>query len=117
MELFVSESGFCCTEIVFTPVYAFIGSTNVAMKFGRFHGIALLVLGALLLLGQAYISVVARGQSPAGPSPDSAPNSDRHDIPPFFGIVGGLMLVTGAVIFLVSPKKSLKEEVHEDRRP
>ena len=84
------------------------------MKFGRFHGVALLLLGGLLLLGQAYISIVAHGQNRAASGTEST-NSTATSVPPFFGIVGGIVFVAGVALFILSPKKSLSEEVHERR--
>ncbi len=88
------------------------------MKFGRFHAVALLALGTLLLLGQAYISIVANGNN------DTTMNSSRTDsspkpgrgILPVFGIMGGLILACGVVIFVISPHKTLSEEVGDIHR-
>jgi hypothetical protein len=83
------------------------------MKFGRFHGLVLLGLGAILVACQAFISVMVQGSSASSTAPAAPTASERPSIPPIFGIMGGPALVGGVVIFLVSPKKSLQEELND----
>ena len=89
------------------------------MQFGRFHGIALLALGALLLLLQTFVSF--RQKAPPGdgaPSAQQAPVSPGWDYLP--GVLGIVLAGAGAyALARVSHRGELArtEEArrHEDR--
>jgi hypothetical protein len=84
------------------------------MQFGRFHGVALLVLGTFLLLVQAFVifegRVVTRptnlaersSPSPAGPVP-----SRTIDYLP--GAVGIGLVALGGFVLMLGQKKILEQ--------
>jgi hypothetical protein len=83
------------------------------MKFGRFHGLILMLLGFILLMGQAFLYFHGQGRVPSTTYGQSSPSrSENSGIPPIFGIMGGLVFGAGVVILLVSPNKSLKQELN-----
>jgi hypothetical protein len=86
------------------------------MKFGKFHGLTLMALGLILFAGQAFIWFSGEGKTPPPSGAPAAPSAaEKPGIPPVFGIVGGLALAAGSIILIVSPKKSLKQEVNDKR--
>ena len=87
------------------------------MKFGRFHGIVLIALGLILLFCQAFLSIYNQRTLPTSRPDNATPSSsERPSIPPVFGIFGGLSIVGGALIFALSPKKTLQQEIHHSTR-
>lgn len=74
------------------------------MRLGRFHGIALLVLGLILLMGQVLISM--RQSAPEQQRNEMRTDRNQSKVWPFFGIMGGIMVVIGGTLVLTSSKKT-----------
>jgi hypothetical protein len=84
------------------------------MKFGRFHGLILMLLGLIMMIGQAIVSFYSHSTVPGAPTSQSSPAlTEKPAIPPIFGIMGGLSFGAGLIILITSPKKSLEQEVPE----
>ncbi len=81
------------------------------MKFGRFHGQLLCVLGLIYLIAQGVVSMrhtlPHEGQTRAS---EARSGSSFHYLP-IFGMVGGVTLLAGMVLILTQKKKSLAEEL------
>ena len=75
-----------------------------SVRLGRFHGIALLCLGLILLMGQVLISV--RQSAPEQQRTEMAVNRNQSKVWPFFGIMGGIMVVVGGILVVTSSKKT-----------
>ena len=67
------------------------------MQFGKIHGVALAVLGVILLGIQAMLYVRPK-EVDSGPSESSTPKAE-HKTSPVVGILGVLSLVAGAAVF------------------
>ena len=67
------------------------------MQFGRIHGVALAVLGAILLGVQAMLYLTSPG-APGSPGESSVPAIERKTIP-VAGILGIGSLIAGVAIF------------------
>ncbi len=78
------------------------------MRLGRFHGIALLALGVILLMGQVLISV--RQSAPEPQRNEMGADRNQSKVWPFFGIMGGIMVVVGGTLMLTSSKKTFIDE-------
>ena len=85
------------------------------MQFGKFHGIALLTLGALLLLVQVYVIFAGRANvEPLNPSdritqtePGTAATLHLIDYLP--GAMGVGLLALGGFVLVLGQKKLLDE--------
>jgi uncharacterized membrane protein len=74
--------------------------TGVRMQFGKVHGIALFVLGLVLVLVQAAISLSPRKETEA-PARDTTPTVEsKMTYAP--GILGGVFLLGGIWIVFTS---------------
>jgi len=83
------------------------------MKFGRFHGIALCVLGLLLLFAQGVILVI---HSKPLEQDQPVQSEDQNENPwPLIGGIGLISLLAGGVLIATQPKKTLPEELATDR--
>jgi hypothetical protein len=92
------------------------------MQFGRFHGIALLALGALLLLVQ--IVVIFRATAPPG---EAAPSAQQARVTPpgraalpawdyLSGVLGIVLAGGGAFVLARASHKGDLERREEERR-
>lgn len=79
------------------------------MKFGRFHGIALFVLGLLLLLAQGLL--VPRHSAPQENQPPAETSDSRF---PFMAVAGLMASLSGGVLIATQTKKTLSEELGTD---
>ena len=74
--------------------------SGVRMQFGRIHGIALFVLGLVLVLVQAAISLSPRRETEA-PARDITPSVEsKMTFAP--GILGGIFLLGGIWVIFTS---------------
>ena len=80
------------------------------MQFGRFHGIALLALGALLLLLQTFVSF--RQKAPPG---DGAPSAQQAPVSPGWDYLPGVLgiVLAGAGAYALARTEEARR--HEDR--
>jgi len=88
-----------------------IPAEEAEMRFGRFHGIALLVLGVLLLFAQAYV-VLWGHSNEAARSPEQTEQSERpldregrafEYLP---GVLGVMLVGLGGYLFARRPEPS-----------
>src|SRR5215831_20653417 len=93
-----------------------------SMQFGRFHGIALLALGALLLLVQTVM--IFKEAAPPGTAASSAQQAPvtppgRAALPAWdylSGVLGIVLASTGAYVLARASHKGELERVEEERR-
>jgi hypothetical protein len=80
------------------------------MQFGRMHGIALAVLG-FILLGIQGMLYMPTGKVPIGGSASSSPVVE-HKTDPIAGILGIAFLLAGAAIFATRRQADEPEVKH-----
>src|SRR5215472_9692612 len=93
-----------------------------SMQFGRFHGIALLALGALLLFVQSV--VIFKGTAPPGEAASSAQQAPvtppgRPALPAWdylSGVLGIVLASAGAYALARASHKGELERMEEERR-
>ena len=68
------------------------------MQFGKIHGVALLVLGAMLLCIQAMLYFMAKEVSRS--AIETSIVKEEHKTNPMAGIVGMVSLIAGIAIFV-----------------
>jgi hypothetical protein len=86
------------------------------MQFGKIHGVALIVLGLILiflqvnfaLAGRSDINPSAQGQ-PAGISVQQA---HPHRLGPLAGIVGAVSLLAGLAVFVTAGRRDEPDPQH-----
>lgn len=92
------------------------------MQFGKFHGIALLALGAILLFTQTLLifrekapppEVTAPSQQPAAAEPNGAP---MHGLEYLSGVMGVALLGAGAYLLARSSHKTALQQAEQERR-
>jgi hypothetical protein len=87
------------------------------MQFGRLHGIALTVLGILLITvqvvfafaGRTDINPQANAETPAVTTQQS---QQPHRLGPLAGIIGAVSLVTGLGIFATARRRDEPDPQH-----
>jgi hypothetical protein len=84
------------------------------MQFGRIHGVALAVLGAILLSIQAML-YMAPNQVVSGPTESSIPKIEPKTNP-VTGILGIVSLVAGVAIFATGRRADEPESKHAVKR-
>lgn len=72
------------------------------MQFGKIHGIALTILG-IILLGIQTVYYVMPTHSISGPT--AASRTVPHVVNPLFGIVGLLSILVGVAIVLTANRR------------
>jgi hypothetical protein len=79
------------------------------MQFGRIHGIALAVLGTVLLGIQTMYYMMPTNviSGPTGVS-----QTPHHAVNPIFGIVGLLLLLVGAAIVVTANRRDEPDRKH-----
>ena len=91
------------------------------MQFGRFHGIALLALGAILLSVQVFVTFneksprtepTASSQRPA----EAPPRSTLPGVEYFSGVIGIVLAGAGGYVLARASRKSEREQLEEERR-
>jgi uncharacterized membrane protein YfcA len=79
------------------------------MQFGRIHGIALIVLGLLLIVLQIDFSFAGRSEVNTPSQPASASTEIQRPQPtrlgPLAGIIGAASLIGGFVIFATARRR------------
>ena len=89
------------------------------MQFGRFHGIALLTLGVLLLAVQTVVifreptKATAPSEQPAQAQPTEAP---FHGLEYLSGVIGIVLTGAGALVLAQASRKGRQEYLEEERR-
>ena len=91
------------------------------MQFGKFHGIALLALGAILLFVQVFVTF--NEKSPATETTASAPQpakaQPRGTLPGLeylSGMLGILLAGTGAYVLAQAGRKGAQKRIEEEHR-
>lgn len=91
------------------------------MQFGRFHGIALLALGALLLLVQTF--VIFKEKSPAAettaPSQQPPTQPSGRSLPALdylSGVLGIVLAGAGAYVLAQASHKGSQKRLEEERQ-
>jgi len=84
------------------------------MQFGRLHGIALAVLGLLLISVQIVFAFAGSTDiNPAAHPASSAVTAQQsHHLSPLAGIIGAASLVTGLAIFATARRRDEPEPQH-----
>ena len=80
------------------------------MQFGKIHGVALAVLGAILLGIQAMLYMTPQ-KVVSGPA-ESSTTKVEHKANPVAGILGMVSLVAGAAIFATARRADEPETKH-----
>jgi hypothetical protein len=80
------------------------------MQFGKIHGVALALLGAILLCIQAILYMAPR-QVVRGPTQSSLPNVETKTNP-VVGILGVVSLVAGVAVFATGRRADEPEANH-----
>ena len=80
------------------------------MQFGKIHGIALAVLGAILL-GAQVMFYVTPTKVVSGPAESSTPKVE-HKTNPVAGILGVVSLIAGVAIFVTGRPADEPEAKH-----
>ena len=85
------------------------------MQFGRIHGIALIILGVILIGVQLDFALAGRENVPprGQPSAVTVPPHDVHRFGPLAGIIGSASLIAGIVVFASARRR---DEPTPDRR-
>ena len=86
------------------------------MQFGRIHGIALIVLGLLLVAVQIDFAFAGRSevQTPSQPSPTATAIQEpqSHHLGPLAGILGTVSLMGGVAIFATARRRDEPSPQH-----
>jgi Na+-transporting methylmalonyl-CoA/oxaloacetate decarboxylase gamma subunit len=87
------------------------------MQFGRLHGIALAVLGLLLISVQVVFAFAGRTDINPAAHPESSAvtaqqSQQSHHFGPLAGIIGAASLVTGLAIFATARRRDEPEPQH-----
>jgi len=91
------------------------------MQFGRFHGIALLMLGVLLLAVQTVVifrapaDTKATSQQPAT-APAQPAETPFHGAEYLSGVIGIVLAAAGALVLAQASRKAKQEYPEEQRR-
>jgi hypothetical protein len=80
------------------------------MQFGKIHGVALAVLGAILLGFQAMLYMTPK-QVVSGPTESPIPKVE-HKTNPVVGILGMASLIAGVAIFATGRRADEAEAKH-----
>ena len=80
------------------------------MQFGKIHGVALLVLGAMLLCIQAMLYFMAKEVSRS--AIETSIVKEEHKTNPMAGIVGMVSLIAGIAIFSTARRTDEPEAKH-----
>lgn len=92
------------------------------MQFGRFHGIGLLVLGALLLFVQTMLIFREKAPPTETTAPSDQPSAGRPAVAPLHGleylsgVVGIVLVAAGGYVFAQASRKTVAQELEEERR-
>ena len=86
------------------------------MQFGRIHGIALIVLG-VILIGLQFNLALANKNAPPPPVAPSAVTVEQqpHRFGPLAGIVGVASLVGGIAVFATARRRDEPDAEHKVR--
>ena len=86
------------------------------MQFGRIHGIALIVLG-VILIGLQFNLALASKNEPSEPAQPSAVTVQPHPhrFGPLAGIIGGVSLVAGIAVFATARRPDEPDIEHAVR--
>jgi uncharacterized membrane protein YfcA len=79
------------------------------MQFGRLMGTGLMVLGLLLICIQAGLFFGLKKET-TNPPPRATPSTPREL--PIPGILGGVFLVGGAIVFLMARRRDEPDPAH-----
>ena len=87
------------------------------MQFGRIHGIALIILGIVLIGLQLNLAFANRNNIPeAGqPSAVTVPPHDANRFGPLAGIIGAASLVAGIAVFATARRRDEPDSAHRVR--
>jgi hypothetical protein len=91
------------------------------MQFGRFHGIALLALGAILLLVQVFVTLNEKSPptETTASSPKPAEARARGTLPGFeylSGMLGIVLAGAGAYVLARASHKGAQKRLEEERQ-
>jgi hypothetical protein len=84
------------------------------MQFGRLHGIALIVLGLILIGLQLQFALSSNSGVSTEPTAVSAPTHMPH-FGPWAGILGGTSLIVGIIVFKTGRRRDEPEANHAVR--
>jgi hypothetical protein len=87
------------------------------MQFGRIHGIALIILGVILIGLQLNLAFANRSQvpEPGQPSAASVPPHDSNRFGPLAGIIGAASLVAGIAVLATARRRDEPDSAHRVR--
>jgi hypothetical protein len=88
------------------------------MQFGRIHGIALIVLGIILIGVQLNFMMASTNKNevaPAAPSTVSEPPRDTHPFSALPGILGIGSLLAGVLVFATARRRDEPDPEHRVR--
>jgi hypothetical protein len=87
------------------------------MQFGRIHGIALIILGFILIGLQLNLSLAGRSDvpQPSQPSAATVQAHDSHRFGPFAGIIGTASLIAGITVFATARRREEPDPRHTVR--
>ena len=91
------------------------------MQFGRFHGIALLALGALLLLVQTVVifndKALPRENAPSSPPPAKQPShAPLPGVEYLSGVLGIILAGAGVYVLAEASHKGALQRTEEERQ-
>jgi hypothetical protein len=87
------------------------------MQFGRIHGVALIILGLILIGLQLNLAFANRSQVPQAGQP-SAVTVQPHDanrFGPLAGVIGAASLVAGIAVFATARRRDEPDSAHRVR--
>jgi hypothetical protein len=87
------------------------------MQFGKIHGIALIILGVILIGLQLNLALANRSNAPQAGQP-SAVTVQPHDsnrFGPLAGIIGTASLVAGIAVFATARRRDEPDPAHRVR--
>ena len=87
------------------------------MQFGRIHGVALIILGLILIGLQLNLAFANRSQVPQAGQP-SAVTVQPHDanrFGPLAGVIGAASLVAGIAVFVTARRRDEPDSAHRVR--
>lgn len=92
------------------------------MQFGRFHGVSLLALGALLLLVQTAVIFKEKATPTVATAPSDQPATAQpagtpwHGLEYLSGVIGVILAGAGGYVLAQASRKSAAQQLAEERR-
>ena len=87
------------------------------MQFGRIHGVALIILGLILIGLQLNLAFANRSQVPqvGQPSAVTVQPHDANRFGPLAGVIGAASLVAGIAVFVTARRRDEPDSAHRVR--